>query len=224
MDHAEATKRFVVEKYLLGDLGETQRDEFEDHYFKCRECAEDVKAGAILVANIQAVFREARTTMSPAAVPKRIQWFRFAGWGFVPAAGMAGCAVLAVLVGYQNLVEIPSMRAHLFPTQMVLTPATSIHAERAEQGLTISKRTGIMSVTIAHEWEEMYSRYEGEIERASDHKAISKAEIAATPSDVTVLAGLQPFELGSYFLNLYGFRTGSEERMLVARVPLTLME
>jgi hypothetical protein len=223
MDHSEATKNFAVEQYLLGELGETQRNEFENHFFDCPECAEDVKAAAILVANVKAVFREPRAREDPAAL-KRIKWFPFAGWGFMPAAPIAGCAILAVLAGYQNLIQIPAMRAHAVSTQLVLTPVISVRAGRAQQGLTFSKRNGIMSVTIVHEWEEAYSRYEVEIERASDHQVISKAESAATPSDFTALADLQRFETGPYFLNLYGVRTGSVERMPVARVPLTLME
>jgi Putative zinc-finger len=226
MDHSEATRNLVVEQYILGELGERQRDEFENHFFDCPECAEDVKAAAILVANLKVVFRESATE-NLAAVSKRIQWLPFAGWGFAPAASIAACAilgVLVVLVSYQNLLQIPDIRAHVLSTQLVLMPAISVRSGRAQQGLTFSKRNGIMSVTVAHEWEETYSRYEVEIERASDHQVISKAETAATPSDIAVLAGLQGFGTGSYFLNLYGIHTGSIERIPVARVPLTLTE
>ncbi len=60
MDHWEATRNFAVEQYLLGELSETQRDEFEHHFFDCPECAEGVVTAAILVANARAVFREPR--------------------------------------------------------------------------------------------------------------------------------------------------------------------
>jgi hypothetical protein len=223
MDHSEATRDFAVEQYLLGDLKEVRRDEFEDHFFDCPECAEDVKAGTILVDNLKAVFREQVAMENHAAVPKRFKWLPFAGWGFMPAAPIAACAILVALAGYQNLVQLPAMRAHAVSSRLVLSPAIFVRAARAQQGLTFSKRNGIMSVTVAHEWEEPYSRYEAEIERASDHHVISKAEIGATPSDITILTGLQQFETGSYFLNLYGVRTGSA-RTPVARVPLTLME
>jgi anti-sigma factor RsiW len=148
MDHSEATRNLAVEQYMLGELGETQRDEFENHLFECPECAEEVKAAAILVANLKAVFREPAPE-TYAAVPKRIKWLPFAGWGFMPAAPIAGCAILVVLVAYQNRVQIPAMRADAMSTQLVLMPAATVHAERAQQGLTFSKRNGIMSVTMA---------------------------------------------------------------------------
>jgi anti-sigma factor RsiW len=58
MNHWEATKNLVVERYILGELDEAQRDEFESHFFDCQECAEDLKAGAILVTALKVVFRE----------------------------------------------------------------------------------------------------------------------------------------------------------------------
>ena len=224
MEHSEASKNFAVERYILGELGETQRDEFENHYFDCPECAEDLKEATILVANVKAVFSEEKINESRAAVPKRIQWLPFAGWSLIPAVPIAGCVTLAVLAGYQNLVQIPAMRAHTVSNQLVLTPAILVRAARAQQGLTFSKRNGIMSVTIAHEWEEIYSRYQIEIERASDRQVNSKAEIAAASSDLTASAGLQGFETGLYFLSLYGVHEGSMERTQVARVPVTITE
>lgn len=223
MEHSEAGKNFVVERYILGELNETQRDEFENHYFDCPECAEDLKEAAILVANVKTFFSE-EIKESRAAVPKRIQWLPFAGWSLIPAVPITGCVILAVLAGYQNLVQIPAMRTHAVSKQLVLTPAIPVRAARAQPGLTFSKRSGIMSVTIAHEWEEVYSRYQIEIERASDHHVISTAEIVATSSDITASAALQGFETGLYFLSLYGDHEGSMERTQVARVPLTLSE
>ena len=56
MDHAEATRKFAAEQYLLGELTEQEQEEFELHFFSCPDCAETVEAGAALVANAKAVF------------------------------------------------------------------------------------------------------------------------------------------------------------------------
>jgi hypothetical protein len=82
----------------------------------------------------------------------------------------------------------------------------------------------MMSVTVAHEWDEAYSRYQGELERAADHAVIAKAEIADTPGNITVSVGTRRFPTGSYLLNLYGLREGSAERTSVARVAIKLTE
>jgi hypothetical protein len=79
MDHAEAARMFAVERYVLGDLGEAQRDEFEDHFFGCTECAEDLRATMTLIAIVKAVFREPKALEGRATVPKRIQRLPFAG-------------------------------------------------------------------------------------------------------------------------------------------------
>ncbi len=59
MDHNEAVRLRAVEKYVLGELAPSQRDEFEAHYFDCQECAQDVKAVAEFVDNVRAVLRAA---------------------------------------------------------------------------------------------------------------------------------------------------------------------
>ena len=50
MDHQEAVALEATEQYLLGTLDEDQRDAFEEHFFGCLECAEDVRAGMAVVA------------------------------------------------------------------------------------------------------------------------------------------------------------------------------
>jgi hypothetical protein len=53
MDHRDAIERGVVEKYLLNELSSPERDEFEEHYFDCRECAEDLRATAAFLDGAQ---------------------------------------------------------------------------------------------------------------------------------------------------------------------------
>ena len=56
MEHDQATRRRAAERYLLGELSDAERDEFEEHFFGCPTCAEEVRAGAIFEANARAVF------------------------------------------------------------------------------------------------------------------------------------------------------------------------
>jgi len=64
MDHNEAIQLQAAEKYVLGELSPPLRDEFEEHFFDCQECALDVKAAAGFVDNARHVWRFAA---SPAA-------------------------------------------------------------------------------------------------------------------------------------------------------------
>jgi hypothetical protein len=110
MEHKEAIRIQAVDRYLLGELTAAEREEFEDHFFSCGECSEDLHTGAILVDNSRAVLREEFPDPVPASpgVPPRPGW-RF-WWPPVPLA--AAIALLAV-VGYQNLKVIPEYRRQL---------------------------------------------------------------------------------------------------------------
>ena len=58
MDHTQALARKASERYLMGEMSEPERFEFEEHYFDCQHCAEDVRTGAALARGIRAVGRE----------------------------------------------------------------------------------------------------------------------------------------------------------------------
>ena len=120
MDHKEATRIQAVDRYLLGELTAVERDEFEEHFFSCGECSEDVHVGAILVDNSRAVLREEFPDPVPASpsVPPRSGW-RF-WWSPLPMA--AAIALLAV-VGYQNLKVIPEYRRQLSEEVGAAVPA-----------------------------------------------------------------------------------------------------
>jgi len=106
MDHSEAVTKKMAESYLLEELTPEQRDAFEEHYFDCPECAKDVKAAAMLVANVKEVLR-AEPAFQPVREPERAR----AGWfsWLQPAYGLAAALVLAVVL-YQNLVTIPGLK------------------------------------------------------------------------------------------------------------------
>src|SRR6185312_11725212 len=142
MDHAEANKIQAVERYLLGDLQSSEREEFEEHFFSCPECAEEVMTGATFVDNTRAVLREdaqqAKKTFPALADAVRANWFRSR---FITTMAVAGFAVLAVATGYQNTVEIP----------------------RLEDAIPSSEDQ--RSFFVPHEWNESYSSYTCDIEK-----------------------------------------------------------
>ena len=49
MDHTAVVREKTTERYLLNELDPEVRDEFEEHYFDCPECAQDVSAAATFV-------------------------------------------------------------------------------------------------------------------------------------------------------------------------------
>ena len=56
MNHDEAIRLKAAEKYLLGELSAEMRDQYEDHYFGCAECAQDIRTGAVFIDNTRDMF------------------------------------------------------------------------------------------------------------------------------------------------------------------------
>jgi hypothetical protein len=110
MDHKEAIRIQAVDRYLLGEFSTVERQKFEEHFFSCDECSEDLRIGAILVDNSRAVLRDEFFDPIPAGPggAQRPGWSFW--WSQVPLA--AAVALLAV-VGYQNLRVLPEYRREL---------------------------------------------------------------------------------------------------------------
>src|SRR5262245_25485577 len=64
MDHAQAVRSQLLEKYLLGYLKGKGLEEFEEHFFECALCAEEIQAATLLADNAAAELklRPARET------------------------------------------------------------------------------------------------------------------------------------------------------------------
>ena len=107
MDHSEAARIKAVEKYILGELPPELRDEFEEHYFECPECASDIRALARF-RNISRLVMEEDPGAGVSATepsPQRgwLAWLR-------PAFAAPAIALLAAIVVFQATVTIPALK------------------------------------------------------------------------------------------------------------------
>lgn len=118
MTHDDAVRTLAAERYLLDEMSDVERHEFEAHFFDCETCAAEVRAGA----RLSAAAAEAEAPPVPAPVVP----FRRRSWPTV-VAPWAAAAALAVVAGYQALITIPALRGRLAPhavTPLILRPAT----------------------------------------------------------------------------------------------------
>src|SRR5436305_13962826 len=67
MHHDTAIRINASERYFLSELTGEDRHAFEEHFFMCPECAEDVRALTVFAANAKAVFREEASGPAPHA-------------------------------------------------------------------------------------------------------------------------------------------------------------
>ena len=111
MDHNEAVRLQAAEKYLLGELPKEQHAAFEEHFFDCPACAEEMKATAAFMEGARQVYREQVPEtvevkgLVPAS-PTARGWF---AW-LRPAFAIPVFAALLLFIGYQNGVTIPNLK------------------------------------------------------------------------------------------------------------------
>jgi anti-sigma factor RsiW len=95
MEHTESVESLAVERYLLKEMQQAERDSFEEHFFDCSECAADVRAGATVVAAV-------RTGRAQVQSRPRLAWL-----------SVAAAAAFALISGYLGGVVVPQLGGQL---------------------------------------------------------------------------------------------------------------
>jgi hypothetical protein len=98
MTHADAVRTLAVERYLLDEMPEIERFAFEDHFFDCVDCADDLRAGSTMRKAVKAGLLPQASR--PAAIAPAIAKRRWTPSVVIP---WAAAATLALAVGYQSL-------------------------------------------------------------------------------------------------------------------------
>ena len=111
MDHDVVVREKMTERYLLNELDPGIRDQFEEHFFDCPDCAQDIRAGAELVAHSKTVLAETSEDAFIRPVPARskpgwLDWLR-------PSLAAPVMAALLLVIVYQSLVVYPRLQSAL---------------------------------------------------------------------------------------------------------------
>ena len=131
MQHQQALATKASERYLLGEMDEPERFEFEAHYFDCPACAEDVRTGVAMARGIKAVCAEDATLRPHISVVREVPRRGWFSW-LSPASLVPSTAALAFgsLAAWQAFVLIPSLRWANAP--QALSPVVLRAAARGE--------------------------------------------------------------------------------------------
>ena len=137
MDHETAVGTGATERYFLGLLTGDDRDGFEEHYFTCPECAEDLRALTVFAANAKAVFREKAAGPAPhAGMLLSSRALRLsAALNFVLLLGV-GYGVLKVAPDWKW--ELAEARALQFVQQVTILGPTSPEISSTTQRIVFS--------------------------------------------------------------------------------------
>lgn len=141
MDHKQAIDLQLAVKYVLGELPPVQRDEYEDHYIDCPECAQDVHAVAAFADTAREVFRgEAR---SEERARNQVRGRGWLSW-LRPAFAGPALVVLLAVAAYQNLTTIPRLKSKAEVFNSFSLVAANSREERGEGKVEVQIRKNEM--------------------------------------------------------------------------------
>lgn len=172
MDHLEAVRLQAAEKYVLRELAPELREQFEEHYCDCSECAKDLKALATFVTASRMVFDE---TEFSSPVPRREAHTERPGWfsWLRPVIAVPAIAALAAIVVFQNAVTIPSAKKHGTLQGAAEVYETTYRLQGATRGGNIAKVTVRPSESFALDFDftptQVFASYKGNLVDSSGH-------------------------------------------------------
>jgi hypothetical protein len=221
MDHDEAVRTNVTERYLLDELDPELRDQFEEHLFDCHDCALDVRAAAMFVEQSKAILAE-----RPEAVPLRVPTLasKASGWfaWFRPAFAVPVLALLLAVIGYQNLVMVPQLKMAANTPQVL--PWASINVStRGATPTQVSARLGEgFNLLVSIPPESRYASYKFELYNPAGKLEWSRAIPAASADETrSIYVPGADREQGTYTLAVLGI-TAAGEATELSRSPLEL--
>jgi hypothetical protein len=142
MNHLQAVNTSAPERYLLEEMSELERHAFEDHYFSCADCAEDVRLGALMREGAKAGLMDAPVVSLAGAKAARAR----SVWRpsvFIP---WAAAAMLALVAGAQSLMLGPAQNRLMQP--LALAPITLRQASRGAEPV-VPLPAGAAAITLA---------------------------------------------------------------------------
>jgi len=179
----------ATERYLLDEMSADERQTFEDHFFACEVCADDVRTAAAMVqgakeglAGVATTGRVVPMVLKPSAV-RKAPWYRSV------ALPWAAAATLALATGYQSFWVVPQLRRETAPVALV--PVTLHPASRgAEAIIPLGSRKGPVSLALEINEAAQGAELNYELTRADGRPVVSGQ--AAAPAPGTPLLLLMP--------------------------------
>lgn len=227
-DHTNAIHGLTAERYVLGELDASERDTFEEHFFSCAECAQNVRLLTQFRDGMgHAGEHAASRRHAPLAAAKSRWWRRrLPRLPAVPVA--AALALLVGLGGYQSLVTVPQLREQVRAGQQL--QAGSWHflavARSNPVQIQVTKSQQAIGLTLSRSGSDNWARYRIDVEDEQGRKL--KSSVLAAPAsgeELQLLLPVSGLQSGLYVVRVSGVgstpaQDGSAE---VGRYPFTLI-
>jgi hypothetical protein len=219
MEHTEAIDTGAAERYALGEMGEDERDQYEEHFFDCPDCADEVKAATLFLENAKAVVREEGV---PAKEDRRERTSAeranpWAGWKalFWPMP-LGAAAALAMLLGgptvYLAFFKVPQLeRARAEAESLQAAPWHFLSVSRSEPPLVrVSPSQRMVGLTLSKSDSRTYPFYLCEVRDASG-RVVTSNIVPAPPrgGELQILLPTAKLHPGNHVVAVAGLEAAS---------------
>lgn len=193
MSHEQALRSQAVERYVLGELTQEEREAFEGHYFDCSACFEQVKLSAQFL-------RQAREILDPE--PEKGWLTSLLGDLRRPAFAFASAMlVCAVGMGVYQQSVIAGLKAPSIESRYVLRGQSKAGAAKV---VSVSRKEKL-ALTVDFIRKPEFTRYEAQIVTESGQVRVSLPVPAAAEEDsVTISLPAGTLDAAQYSMVVYG--------------------
>ena len=199
MDHNHALDSHAVERYLLSEMSTEERDDFEDHYFSCSACAEDVRAASRFRDDVRIQLKTKPDRAPTAAETKARRW-----WTFPQLVPIGVAAALAGVVVYLAGVQIPEFkRQAAFPLAAQPLVSVGLHGITRGEADHIPPGGDVFGVYFDVPSSNSPTTYDYEVTAPNGRVAARITALAPKPGEpVNLLLPRVNFPRGTYTINV----------------------
>jgi hypothetical protein len=204
MEHTEAIETNASDRYALGQLSAAEADAFEEHYFDCADCAEDVRLGMTIMEGGRRLVREAEEPVEAPLAPvvpidSRPRWGKW-----IPAA--AAAALMAIPINIALLMRMQSAAPQVVQVAAPPDPAkalvTAQFLELAPRGVSPLITADTMYFNV--DTEPRYENYEVQVLDTAG-KVVSKEQYPSKVVEEQPLSvDTRVLRPGNYQLVIFG--------------------
>jgi len=216
----------AAERYVLGELTEEDRTRYEEHFFDCAQCAENVRSAAVFVASAKNVLGEDIKERVDMRASDRTRPGWLALFWPAPAGAVAALFLLVGVAGYQSVFVVPDLRRELARAEAPqAAPRYFLPESRSgPRVVEVSSATRIVGLTLSKSSARTFPYYRCEV-RALGGRMVSSAVVPGPGPrrELEILLPVSGMEPGQYELHLAGLESASSAVASdLVRYPFTL--
>jgi hypothetical protein len=225
MDHVQALTSMSTEKYLLGELTPAARDDFEEHFFGCKDCADDVRSGAALLEHSKILLATPTVVSVEQPAVQKVRNKSWT-WSWSGMMAMGAVAVMLVVLGYQNLVQYPRLEkmASAVGTPYVMASVSLIntHSRGVNAPPVVSTAGKPFLLFLDIPASDQYTSYQAVLQSSAGDIVWSLPISAeAAKETLPIQVPQSEFAAGDYVVVVSGIRSG-QAAVEVGRYPFKL--